>query len=68
MAPKVEKKKPARTDLQASIEEAFEEDTDTFPDPADIVAAIKRHGGGKTKLRELTVPQLKSLLSEIQDG
>jgi len=68
--PEVEPKasKSDRADLQAKIEAAFEEDIDNFPDPADIVAAIKKHGNGKTKLRELTVKQLESLAAEITDG
>jgi hypothetical protein len=53
-----------QTDLVAQVIKAFDANG-KYKDPTEIVECIKRHGGGKTRLKDLTAAQLQALLAEI---
>lgn len=57
----------SRTKLIDSINEVFSSD-ERFSDAMEIVNVIKEHGDGKTRVKDLTVEQLQSLLRDITTG
>lgn len=52
-------------ELKGQIRDWFESDP-KFSDVAEIIAITKKHGGGKTRLKDLNQPQLASLLADLQ--
>jgi hypothetical protein len=70
----VEKLVAAKSDSDSAKKQLIERvsklfDTDKrFEDTAEIVKAIKEASGGKTRVKELTIPQLEKLLSDITAG
>lgn len=76
-APKAEPKKaepkkaPAKAappkadnaDLIAKVTKAF--DSEKWDDTMLVLETIKKHGGGKTRLKDLTAPQLEALYAEV---
>lgn len=72
-APKAETKaEPAKPTSGASAAELKQEITDwfdsapRFEDVQEVVSIIKKHGEGKTRLKDLTVGQMESLLAELK--
>ena len=68
-APKAEPKKAddskRREELKEMVQGYFEQ-LPVFEDVAEMVTVIKKHGGGKTRLKDLAVGQLESLLADVQ--
>lgn len=66
-APKKAEPKPAadNTDLIGKITGAF--DKEKWEDTLVVLETIKKHGGGKTRLKDLSRPQLESLYAEISE-
>lgn len=54
-----------RSGLQEEVQGYFE-NLPKFEDVSEMVAIIKKHGGGKTRLKDLTVAQLEALLGDIK--
>lgn len=71
-APKAEPKaeaKPVPTqsseELKAQITDWFESDS-RFEDVQEVVTIIKKHGEGKTRLKDLTAGQMQNLLDDLK--
>lgn len=56
-----------RAALTEQITDYFNQDP-RFEDMQEVVNIVKTHGGGKTRVKDLTVPQLESLLGALQGG
>lgn len=56
----------SQTALVAEVMDAFNAAQERYPEPTDIVNVIKKHGDGKTRVKDLTVAQLQALLTEIR--
>lgn len=67
-AQRARQKKPAteadRAELEGEIKTIFA-DEDIFEDPMDIVRLIKKHSGGKTRLGDLSMSELKKLYKAL---
>jgi hypothetical protein len=61
----VEKKTANRQKLLEQVDKVFTEDP-RYEDIEVMVGLVKRHSGGKTKVKDLTEKQLESLLGEIR--
>lgn len=59
--------KADRAALESKIADIFEND-ERFQDLEFMVNVIKKNGGGKTRLKDLTIPQMNALLAEISNG
>lgn len=55
-----------RDALIKDINKAFDA-SDRFSEAMEIVDVIKKHGNGKTKIKDLTVPEMQALLEEISE-
>jgi hypothetical protein len=65
-APKVEKPKANDGERNALIEKVSDIFSgEKYEDIEVVVGLVKKHGGGKTKVKDLTVPQLKALYAEV---
>jgi hypothetical protein len=71
-APKADKPEPKKAEDSKKRGELLEEvqgyfeAMPRFEDVAEMVNVIKKHGGGKTRLKDLTVAQLDTLLVDIK--
>ena len=63
--PKGKAGKADRDALVADINEAFNSDS-RFEDAMEIVSVIREHGNGKTRVKDLTIGQLKKLLEAVK--
>lgn len=63
-APKAKEDPAKREDLMTRVGDYFEQDP-RFEDVQEMVSVIKKHGAGKTRLKDLSVAQLESLLNEV---
>lgn len=59
--------KAKRADLEKRVSDAFEND-ERYSDMQVMIDTLKRHGEGKTRVKDLTLPQLESLVKEISNG
>lgn len=53
-----------KDELARRVATAF--DRPEWEDMTKVIEAVKKHGGGKTKVKDLTIPQLESLLAELE--
>lgn len=56
-----------RDAVKAEIQDWFESDP-TYEDVQEVVTIIKKHGDGKTRLKDLSAQQMVSLLNELKKG
>lgn len=66
-APAATEDKTKRSELTEALSDAFESDP-KFADMSVMVELVKKHGGGKSRLKDLTVAQLTSLYGEVVGG
>lgn len=55
----------SRDSLISRINAAFDQNEE-FTEAMEIVEVIKKHGNGKTKIKDLTVDEMESLLAELE--
>lgn len=55
----------SRDELLRAITDVFAEDEETWGDAMEVVKVIKKHGDGKTRIKDLKVEQLESLYDDI---
>lgn len=56
---------PSRDELISEINAAFDE-SDEYTEAMEIVEVIKKHGNGKTKIKDLTIEEMQSLLEDLR--
>jgi hypothetical protein len=65
--PAAEKSSANREKLLEAVNDIFEQDP-RFEDIEAMVSLVKKHSGGKTRVKDLTGPQLESLHAELTNG